>query len=171
MENKNYLKNYLIDLLSDLEFIEEISKYHPEENVLVHSLQVFELAYHASNDPELWAAALLHDIGKAIDHKQHAEIGANLLKNLLSPRIVWLVKHHLDLLTHPKKTRHLLQNKAQLSDLEQLRRWDLQGRIPDKTVVTVAFSVDCLLCHYPQITEQNADAFYVTEGCSMINIR
>ena len=139
MENKDHLKNYLIDILSDLEFIEENSIYHPEENVLVHSLQVFELAYHASDDPELWAAALLHDIGKAIDHKQHAEIGAELLSNLLSPRVVWLVKHHLDLLKHPKKTRQQLKNKPQLLDLEQLRRWDLQGREPNKTVVSIAF--------------------------------
>lgn len=169
MENKNHLKNYLIDLLSDLEYIEETSHYHPEENVLVHSLQVFELAHHATNDPELWTAALFHDIGKAIDHKQHAEIGADLLKNLLSPRIVWLVKHHLDLLIHPKKTRHLLQNKPQLLDLEQLRRWDLQGRKPNKAVVSIAFSVNSLFQYQTQITEQNADAFYLREEFAITN--
>ena len=103
MENQNHIKSYLTEILHDLECVEESSNYHPEENVLVHSLQVFELAYHASTDPELWAAALFHDIGKAIDSKQHAEIGASLLNNLLSPRIAWLVKHHLDLLKHPKK--------------------------------------------------------------------
>ena len=164
MENKNHLKNYLTDLLRDLEFIEESSKYHPEENVLVHSLQVFELAFHESNDPELWAAALLHDIGKAIDSKQHAEIGANLLQNLLSARVVWLVKHHLDLLKTPKRTRHHLQNKSQLFDLEQLRRWDLQGRVPNKTVVPIAFAVDNIFQHYTQITQQNTDSFYTKEG-------
>ncbi|MGR8935134.1 MAG: HD domain-containing protein [Gammaproteobacteria bacterium] len=164
MENKSYLRNYLIDLLSDLEFIQESSPYHPEENVLIHSLQVFELAYHDSNDPELRAAALLHDVGKAVDLPHHAEIGANLLKNVLSPRIVWLVEHHLDLLSQPKKTRHLLRNQPQLLDLERLRRWDLQGRIPDKSVVRLAFAVDCLLQFYPQITGQNADPVYLTEG-------
>lgn len=167
VENKTYLRNFLIDILSDLEFIQEPSPYHPEENVLVHSLQVFELAYHDSTDPELWAAALLHDAGKAVDLPQHAEIGANLLKNVLSPRIVWLVRHHLDLLTQPKKTRRLLQNTPQLADLERLRRWDLQGRTPDKVAVTLAFAVDCLLQCYPQITGQNADAFYLTEGWPM----
>ncbi len=164
MENENHLKNYLTDLLNDLEFIEENSGYHPEENVLAHSLQVFELAYHTSSDPELWAAALFHDIGKAIDHKQHAEVGADLLNNLLSPRIAWLVKHHLDLLKTPKKTRHLLQNKPQLLDLEQLRRWDLQGRKPNKATLSVAFSIESLFQHQTQITNQNADAFYMMEG-------
>lgn len=169
MENNNHLKNYLTDLLSDLEFIEESSTYHPEENVLVHSLQVFELAYHSSNDPELWAAALFHDIGKAIDYKQHAEVGANLLQNLLSPRIVWLIEHHLDLLKNPRKTRHHLQNKPQLLDLEQLRRWDIQGREPNKAVVSIAFAVNSLFQYRTQITQQNADVFYTTEGCSLLN--
>lgn len=162
MKNKNHLQDYLIEILSDLEFIEESSQYHPEENVLVHSLQVFELAYQASHDPELWAAALLHDIGKAIDIPEHADCGADLLKGLLSPRIVWLVKHHLDLLKHPKKTRHLLQHKPQLNDLEQLRQWDLQGRQPNKPVVSLDFAINSLLQHQIQITEQNAEVFYLS---------
>lgn len=167
MENQKHLKNYLTELLQDLEFVEESSNYHPEENVLVHSLQVFELAYHSRADPELWAVALFHDIGKAIDIHQHAEIGASLLNNLLSPRIVWLVKHHLDLLKHPKKTRHFLQNKSQLLDLEQLRRWDLQGRKPNTTVFSIAFSINSLFQHHTQITQQYTDAFYMKEEYSL----
>lgn len=169
MKNKNHLKDYLIEILSDLEFIAESSKYHPEENVLVHSLQVFELAYHATHDPELWAAALFHDIGKAIDIPEHAACDADLLKGLLSPRIVWLVRHHFDLLTHPKKTRHLLQHKPQLNDLEQLRQWDLQGRQPNKSVVSMDFAINSLLQYQPQITEQSADGFYLTAGSAMPN--
>lgn len=166
MKNKNHLKNYLIEILSDLEFIEESSSYHPEENVLVHSLQVFELAYHATNDPELWAAALLHDVGKAIDYAQHDVCGADLLNGLLSPRIVWLVKHHLDLLRQPKKTRYVLQHTPQLADLEQLRRWDLQGRQPNKSAVSLDFALNSLLQHQSQITEQNTDVCYLSEGDS-----
>lgn len=164
MKNNNHLHDYLIEILSDLEFIAESSTYHPEENVLVHSLQVFELAYHATHDPELWAAALLHDIGKATDIPDHAACGADLLKGLLSPRIVWLVRHHLDLLTHPKKTRHRLQHKPQLKDLEQLRQWDLRGRQPNKPVVSLDFAINSLLQHQIQITEQNAEIFYLSEG-------
>lgn len=160
---KQHLKNYLVEILSDLEFIKESSNYHPEENVLVHSLQVFELAYHATNDPELWAAALLHDVGKAINYEQHDVYGADLFRGLLSPRIVWLVEHHLDLLKQPKKTRHALQ-PPQLQDLEQLRRWDLQGRQPNKSVVSIEFALDNLLHYHAQITQQNADNFYLTAG-------
>ncbi len=141
VENSAYLKNYLTDLLRDLEFIEETSHYHPEKNTLNHSLQVFELAYQATKDPELWAAALLHDIGKAIDYPQHAIVGAELLHHLLSPRIVWLVKHHLDLLKQPKRTRHKLANTTQLFDLEQLKRWDMDGRVPHKKTGTIEFAI------------------------------
>ena len=158
VENRQHLKNYLIEILSDLELIEETSSYHPEENVLVHSLQVFELAYQATNDPELWAAALFHDVGKAIDIQAHDIYGANLLTGLLSPRIVWLIEHHLDLLKQPKKTRHLLQNTRQLYELEQLRRWDLQGRQPNKSVVVIDFAINRLLQHHAQITGQSIDS-------------
>ena len=43
-------------------------KYHPEGDVLYHSLQVFELARdELPYDEEFLLAALLHDVGKAID--------------------------------------------------------------------------------------------------------
>ncbi len=156
MENKTDLKYYLTALLRDLEFIEEFSHYHPEENVLVHSLQVFELAYKASKDPELWATALFHDVGKSIDYKDHANCGADLLQNLLSPRIVWLIRHHLDLLKHPRRTRKKRQHQAQLVDLEKLRCWDLAGRKPHQTLYKLDFAIDCLF-QYDVIFQQNID--------------
>lgn len=79
------------------------------------------------------------------------------------------MKHHLDLLKHPKKTRHFLQHTPQLDDLEQLRRWDLQGRQPNKSVVSIDFAINSLLQHHTQITEQNADVFYLSEGGAMPN--
>ena len=55
-------------LLLPLENVKQSLRYHPEGDALYHSLQVFdhardELAY----DEEFLTAALLHDIGKAID--------------------------------------------------------------------------------------------------------
>jgi hypothetical protein len=45
---------------------------HPEGDALYHSLQVFELARcEAPWDRDLAAAALLHDVGKAIDRRDH----------------------------------------------------------------------------------------------------
>ncbi|HDS11741.1 MAG TPA: ribonuclease Y [Candidatus Wirthbacteria bacterium] len=76
------------------------------QNVLQHSIESALLA--ANIAAEMGAdvslvrkAALLHDLGKAIDHKiegGHAEIGADLLKKLgFSDRIVYAVRaHHED---------------------------------------------------------------------------
>lgn len=102
--------------------------WHPERDVLDHQLQVFTLAKANTNDRALWAAALLHDVGKALGSSAHARIGADLLDGLLAPRVVWLVLHHLDLAHAPQATRRRLQGSDALHDLALLRRWDVAGR-------------------------------------------
>ncbi|MCP4701246.1 MAG: HD domain-containing protein [Gammaproteobacteria bacterium] len=143
-----FLREHLLFLLMSLEGVRQNSCYHPEEDALYHSLQVFQLAHQASSDPELWAAALLHDIGKAANGKEHAKTGADDLDGLLSPRIVWLVRNHLNLLATPRRTRRLLRNTALLQDLELLRTWDLAGRRPDVCVMRPEEAVDILMAHY-----------------------
>ena len=118
----------LLDMLIALDGVQQDRKFHPEGDTLYHSLQVFECAWRETDDWELAAAALLHDVGKAVDYKRHDEVGAALLDELLPPRVVWLVQHHLDLLRNPAATRALLHGTPQLADLERLRRWDLAGR-------------------------------------------
>jgi predicted HD phosphohydrolase len=126
----------LLDLLHDLDGVSQPARYHPEGDALFHSLQVFEHAQAATEDPELWAAALFHDVGKAIDGRDHDEIGADLLEGLVSDRVVFLVRHHLDLLRDPRRTRRRLHGTRELRDLELLRRCDLAGRRPYATVQT-----------------------------------
>ncbi len=92
----------LYSLLVSLDGVRQSPKYHPEGDALFHSLQVFDLARRASDDRVMWAAALFHDVGKAIDSSLHDEIGADLLEGLLPDRAVWLVRHHLDLLKEPR---------------------------------------------------------------------
>jgi hypothetical protein len=41
----------LLDLLLDLEFVEQNPIYHPEDNALYHSLQMFQLSLKLSNEP------------------------------------------------------------------------------------------------------------------------
>lgn len=118
----------LLELLTDLDGIAQPARYHPEGDALYHSLQVFEHARSATDDRELWAAALFHDVGKAIDGALHDEIGADLLEGLVSDRVVFLVRHHLDLLREPRRTRRRLHGTRELVELEALRRWDLAGR-------------------------------------------
>ena len=126
----------LLDLLLALDGVEQPLRYHPEGDALFHSLQVFDLAVSATTDRELWAAALLHDVGKALPDgtSGHDEVGADLLEGLVSDRVTWLVRHHLDLLRDPRRTRRRHLGSPGLRDLEQLRRWDLGGRSPHARV-------------------------------------
>lgn len=47
---------------------------------------------------KIWAAALFHDVGKAIDGPRHAQIGAELLVGVFNENIRWLIRK---LQTHP----------------------------------------------------------------------
>ncbi len=123
----------LFDLLLALRGVRQDPRWHPEGDALFHSLQAFDLARRASPDRALWAAALLHDVGKGVSSPEHAAIGADLLDGLASPRVVWLVRHHLDLLERPGLTKRRLRGSPALSDLQHLRRWDVGGRSPHAT--------------------------------------
>ncbi|MCB9746437.1 MAG: HD domain-containing protein [Alphaproteobacteria bacterium] len=134
----------LLDLLLDLDGVPQDPRYHPEGDALFHSLQVFGLARRQTRDPELIAAALLHDVGKAVSGPDHDAVGAELLQGLVSPRICWLVAHHLDLLRDPRATRARLRGDPRLDDLERLRAWDLGGRRPEALVFTLAEALSLL---------------------------
>ena len=131
----------LLDLVSALDRVPQDPRYHPEGDALYHSLQVFQHARRASRDPGLHAAALLHDVGKALRSGDHDAEGADLLEGLVAPRVVWLVRHHLDLLREPGATRRRLHGTARLRELELLRHWDLAGRSPRAAVCSVAEAV------------------------------
>jgi HD domain-containing protein len=137
-------REYLLGLLTSLDGIVQSPKYHPESDALFHTLQVFELAYQDSEDPELLLAALFHDVGKSIDSKRHAEIGAEMISDFFPYRVVWLVEHHLDLMISPRKTQQRLANSQQLKDLVKLRAWDLRGRSPTANVCTPSEALDII---------------------------
>jgi hypothetical protein len=126
----------LLSLLLALDGVRQDPRWHPEGDALFHSLQAFDLARRDSPDRALWAAALLHDVGKALGSADHAEVGADLLEGLVAPRVVWLVRHHLDLLDAPGATKRRHRGSPVLVDLQRLRRWDVRGRSPYATVIT-----------------------------------
>jgi len=67
-----------------------------------------------------------------------------MLDGLVPPRVVWLVRHHLDLLKAPAATRQRYRGVDQLVDLERLRRWDLAGRDPHVWVAGPEHALDQL---------------------------
>ena len=84
-------------LLLPLETVKQRPEYHPEGDALYHSLQVFDLARDAQPyDEEFQLAALLHDVGKAIDPRDHIAAGLEALDGHITPRTAWLIEHHAE---------------------------------------------------------------------------
>jgi len=123
-------------LLLPLENVKQNPKWHPEGDALYHSLQVFDLACaELPYDEELLLAALLHDVGKAIDPYNHVEAGLESLAEYITPRTGWLIKHHMD--AHGirdgslgQKQRSRLQAHESYEELMVLARCDRGDRTP-----------------------------------------
>jgi hypothetical protein len=129
--------------LVPLEAIKQNSRIHPEGDALYHSLQVFHLAREVRPyDEEFLLAALLHDVGKAIDLQDHALAGAQSLRGAVTERTLWLIEHHMDLLPVRERTlsarqRRELESSEFFEDLKLLREIDDAGRVPGVAVETL----------------------------------
>ncbi len=123
-------------LLRPLEKVEQNPAYHPEGDALFHSLQVFELARRAREyDQELLLAALLHDVGKAIDPSDHVAAGLEALEGTITDRTAWLIEHHM--VAHEVragtiafKAHRRLMAHPDFEDLMLLEACDDGGRVP-----------------------------------------
>jgi HD domain len=126
--------------LVPLESVKQNPKYHPEGDALYHSLQVFQLARDVHPyDEEFLLAALLHDVGKAIDPQDHVAAGLDALRGSVTERTLWLIEHHMDLLnarTRPlaPRLKRELEASEYYEDLKLLRDIDDAGRVPGQVV-------------------------------------
>ncbi|MCA9246421.1 MAG: HD domain-containing protein [Planctomycetales bacterium] len=83
-------------LLLPLENVKQSPKYHPEGDALYHSLQVFDRARdELPYDEDFLLAALLHDVGKAIDPHDHVMAGLEALQGFIGERTEWLIRFHM----------------------------------------------------------------------------
>ncbi|KAA1258968.1 hypothetical protein LF1_14930 [Rubripirellula obstinata] len=122
-------------LLVPLESVHQNLKYHPEGDALYHSLQVFDLARDCKPyDEEFLLAALLHDVGKAIDRRDHVAAGMEALEGFVSERTMWLIEHHMD--THAiadgtigARAKRRLAESPWYEDLIELGECDRGGRV------------------------------------------
>lgn len=137
-------------LLLPLEPIQENPRYHPESDALYHSLQVFDLARDAlPYDEDFLLAALLHDVGKAIDRDEHVAAALEALEGFISPRTAWLIEHHMAAHELRKGTlglraRRRLAHNESYDELMLLARCDAQGRCQGVEVPSVDEALEYL---------------------------
>ncbi len=123
-------------LLVPLEQVKQSKKYHPEGDVLYHSLQVFDIAREERPyDEEFLLAALLHDVGKGIDPDDHVTAGLEALADYITPRTAWLIEHHME--AHAvadgsigARARRRLEASEDFEELMLLEECDDAGREP-----------------------------------------
>ena len=86
---------------------------HPEGDALEHALQVFEIVHRERPyDEELLTAALVREVGLAIDRGDPVVAGLDALGESITPRTRWLIEsaeaaraHHLCTLGHRARLR------------------------------------------------------------------
>ena len=150
MENRIDRFQLYESLLLPLENVRESRTYHPEGDALYHSLQVFYLACdEMPYDEELLLAALLHDVGKAIDRENHVEAGLEALDGFITDRTAWLIQHHMDgqrILdgTLGARARRRLQRSESYEELLLLCRCDREGRQVGVEVTELEDTLDYL---------------------------
>lgn len=129
-------------LILALRGVEDRPDWHPERDQFNHTVQVTLNARRESDDRRLWAAAALHDVGKAIvipargNGHGHERTSAELIAGLVDDEIVWLVENHLRVaafldgeMRQRSKVRELAAH-ALFGLLCHLRRCDVAGRRP-----------------------------------------
>lgn len=135
-------------LLLPLEHVHQIAQHHPEGDALYHSLQVFDLARdELPYDEEFLLAALLHDVGKAIDPADHVQAGLEALEGFITERTQWLIANHmlghavLDRTIGARAHRRLKQSEN-YEDLLLLCECDRRGRQPGVQVPELEDALD-----------------------------
>ncbi len=144
-------------LLAALETVKQNPEYHPEGDALYHSLQVFELARDAvPYDEEFQLAALLHDVGKAIDPRDHVAAALESLNGHITERTAWLIEHHSEAGalrdgTLGVRARRRLEAHADFDDLMLLCDCDRRGRAKGVQVP----DVEDALAHLRELARDN----------------
>ena len=135
-------------LLAPSASVQQRKSVHPEGDALYHSLQVFELAKHQSPyDEEFLLAALLHDVGKAIDPLNHVDAGLAALEGHVTERTEWLIAnthdaHRLRDGTLGVRAKRRLRESPDYEDLMTLARCDEAGRVPGGTAPDIDSALD-----------------------------
>ena len=83
-------------LLQPLEGVKQSPKYHPEGEALVPQPSGLRAGAERPYDEEFQLAALLHDVGKAIDPANHVTAALQALEGTITDRTARLIAHHME---------------------------------------------------------------------------
>ncbi|WP_437190733.1 HD domain-containing protein [Planctomicrobium sp. SH527] len=123
-------------LLIPLQHVQQPRTKHPEGDALYHSLQVFELMREEyPYDEEVLLAALLHDVGKAIDPRDRLAATTNALAGFVTERTLWLIENlpqaeKLFSNTIGARARQRLMEHPDWEEVLTLARANRNGRVP-----------------------------------------
>jgi predicted HD phosphohydrolase len=137
-------------LLLPLEKVRQGPRHQPGADVLEHSLQVFGLVRdQRPYDEEFLLAALLHDVGKGIEPKDHEAAGLAALDGWITPRTAWLIEHHTEAHglrdgTIGVRARRRLEAAEDFEELELLSACDRASRAPGVAVPDLDEALDYL---------------------------
>jgi hypothetical protein len=120
------------------------------ERALEHSLQVFErVSEECPWDEELLTAALVHDIGLAIDRANAVAVALEELADLVTDRTRWLVEMlpvatalHAGTLGH--RARHRLEEHPDYDSLRLLESADRRGHVRSGEAPTLEEAIEIL---------------------------
>ena len=146
-------------LLVPLETVQQHPQRHPEGDALYHSLQVFELARNTlPYDEEFQLAALLHDVGKALDPREHIAAALESLHGHITERTAWFIAHHSEAGALRDgvlgvRARRRLESSEDFDDLMLLCDCDRRGR---QTGMAVPDLEDAL-AHLRELSRTNGD--------------
>lgn len=125
----------IADLVRVLATVRQDPLKHPEGDALEHALQVFDRVLEERPfDEELLTAALVHEVGRAIDRGDQVAAGLEALGDLVTPRTRWLVESlelahaHADQ-TLGLRARHRLETHPDFLDVLLLAEADRRSRV------------------------------------------
>ncbi|MEQ1824936.1 MAG: HD domain-containing protein [Pirellula sp.] len=135
-------------LLLPLENVKQHPRFHPEGDVLYHSLQVYDLACdELPYDEEFLLAALLHDVGKGIEADAHVESALEALSGHISERTQWLIANHMEAHkifdgTIGARAHRRLRDNESYEELILLSECDRAGRVSGVETSTLEDALD-----------------------------
>lgn len=125
----------IAELVGVLATVKQDPVRHPEGDALEHSLQVFALVERdRPYDEELLTAALVHDVGRAVDRRDPVAAGLVAVDELVTDRTKWLLENlpvarqlHEGCLG--ARARKRLESSDDFEDLLILEEADRKGRV------------------------------------------